>query len=143
MQGGRIKIEVIEGSIAELVINGDQSGRFGLQTLLDPIRMERPSRLATLERHLLLANERPGVRVTDTALEEIGTATGQFRLTVFVKNWQVDSSFGVDNLGSSSVGPWQSYASGAFNSYLAPGDSLALDLSTILTDPRQLASADV
>ena len=139
VQGGRIAIKVIEGSIAELVINGDDSGRFGLRTLLDPIRAERPSRLATLERHLLLANERSGVRVVDTALEEIGTATGTFRLVVFVKTWQVYSAFGIDNLGSSSVGPWQTYATGAFNSYLAPGDSVTLDLSTIPTDPRQLA----
>lgn len=138
VKGGRITITVIEGSIAELVVKGDEAGRFGLQALLDPICKERPSRLATLERQLLLANERSGVRVVDTALEEIGTATGNFRLVVFVNTWQVYSSFGIDNLGSSPVGPWQSYASGAFNSYLAPGDSLALDLSTIPTDPREL-----
>ncbi len=139
VQGGRITIKVIEGSIAELIVKGDDTGRFGLQAVLDPIRAERPSRLATLERHLLLANERAGVKVVDTAMEEIGTATGDFRLTVFVKTWQVFSSLGIDNLGSSSVGPWQTYATGTFNSYLAPGDSLALDLSTIPTDPRQLA----
>ena len=139
IRGGKITIKVIEGSIVDLAIKGDDTGRFGLQTLLDPIRAERPSRLATLERHLLLANERAGVRVADTALEEIGTATGNFRLVVFVKTWQVYTSWGIDNLGSSSVGPWQTYATGAFNSYLAPGDSLALDLSTVPTDPRQLA----
>jgi hemolysin activation/secretion protein len=139
IQGGRVTIKVIEGSIAELIINGDDTRRFGLPALLDPIRAERPSRLATLERHLLLANERAGVKVVDTALEEIGTATGNFRLTVSVKTWQVFTSWGIDNLGSSSVGPWQTYATGAFNSYLAPGDTLALDLSTIPTDPRQLA----
>src|SRR5207249_10007694 len=49
------------------------------------------------------------------------------------------TSFGVDNLGSSSVGPWQSYGTAAFNSYLAPGDSLVLNLSTTPGDPRQLA----
>ena len=48
-------------------------------------------------------------------------------------------SFGVDNLGSSAVGPWQTYATAAFNSYLAPGDTLAVNLSTIAKDPRELA----
>ncbi len=42
-------------------------------------------------------------------------------------------------MGSSSVGPWQSYATAAFNSYLTPGDSLAVNLSTTPGDPRQLA----
>ena len=37
---------------------------------------ERPSQLKTLERQLLLANHVPGVRVTDTALEEIGAHPG-------------------------------------------------------------------
>ena len=36
------------------------------------------ARLATLERQLMLINGRPGVRIEDTQLEEIGTASGQF-----------------------------------------------------------------
>ena len=88
---------------------------------------------------MLLINGRPGVRIEDTGLEEIGTASGRFRLTVYLKTWHLYTSFGVDNLGSSSVGPWQSYATAAFNSYLAPGDSLVLNLSTTPADPRQLA----
>ena len=88
---------------------------------------------------MLLINGRPGVRIADTALEEIGHATGRFRLIVYVKTWHIYTSFGLDNLGSSSVGPWQTYATGAFNSYLAPGDTLALNLSTTPGDPRELA----
>jgi hemolysin activation/secretion protein len=100
---------------------------------------ERPSRLATLERQLLLVNGRPGVRILDTGLEEIGTASGRFRLVVELKTWHLYTSFGVDNLGSRAVGPWQSYGTAAFNSYLAPGDSLVLNLSTTPGDVRQLA----
>jgi hemolysin activation/secretion protein len=109
--------------------------------MLEPVLAEQPSRLATLERQLFLINGRPGVRITDTALEEIGGATGRFRLTVYLKTWHVFTSFGLDNLGSSSVGPWQTYATGAFNSYLTPGDTLAVNLSTIANDPRQLGFA--
>jgi hemolysin activation/secretion protein len=106
--------------------------------MLSAVLAEQPSRLATLERHLLLINARPGVRIEDTAIEEIGTASGKFRLILSVKTWHVFTSFGVDNFGSSSVGPWQSYGTAAFNSYLAPGDSLVLNLSTTPGDPRQL-----
>ena len=107
--------------------------------MLAPVLAEHPSRLATLERKLLLINARPGVRIADTTLEEIGNASGRFRLTVFVKTWHIYTSFGIDNLGASPVGPWESYATVAFNSYLVPGDTLAVNLSTTPNDPRELA----
>src|SRR6267143_5128666 len=139
IRDGQVRLEVIEGSITEVALKGEGAERFGVRTLLDPVLAEQPSRLPTLERQLLLINGRPGVRIADTALEEIGVATGRFRLVVYLKTWQVYTSFGVDNLGSSAVGPWQSYATGAFNSYLLPGDTLALNLSTTPADPRELA----
>ena len=107
--------------------------------MLDPVLAEQPARLATLERQLLLINGRPGVRIEDTSLEEIGPASGQFRLIVILKTWHLYASLGLDNLGSSAVGPWQSYAAAAFNSYMIPGDTLAVNLSTTPGDPRQLA----
>ena len=139
IKGGQLRIQVIEGSITEVALKGEGAEQFGVRPMLDAVLAERPSRLATLERQLLLINGRPGVRIEDTALEEIGTASGHFRLILSLKTWHVFTSFGVDNLGSSSVGPWQSYGTAAFNSYLAPGDSLVLNLSTTPGDPRQLA----
>src|SRR5882757_436026 len=109
-----LRLQVIEGSITEVALKGEDVERFGLRPVLDPVVAEQPSRLATLERQLLLINGRPGVRIQDTALEEIATASGRFHLTVFLKTWHVYTSFGIDNLGSSSVGPWQSYATAAF-----------------------------
>lgn len=139
--GGRVRIQVIEGAIVEADVKGGGAEQFGVRPMLGPVLAEQPSRLATLERQLFLINGRPGVRITDTALEEIGGATGRFRLTVYLKTWHVFTSFGLDNLGSSSVGPWQTYATGAFNSYLTPGDTLAVNLSTIANDPRELGFA--
>ncbi|WP_128926955.1 ShlB/FhaC/HecB family hemolysin secretion/activation protein [Bradyrhizobium guangxiense] len=138
---GRIRIQVIEGAIVEAELKGDGAEQFGVRPMLGPVLAEQPSRLATLERQLFLINGRPGVRISDTALEEIGGATGRFRLIVYLKTWHVFSSFGLDNLGSSSVGPWQTYATGAFNSYLTPGDTLAVNLSSIANDPRELGFA--
>lgn len=139
IKGGHVRLQVIEGGVTEIAFKGEGAEQFGVRPMLSPVLAEQPSRLATLERQLLLINARPGVRVTDTELEEIGLGSGRFRLVVHLKTWRVFSSFGVDNLGSSSVGPWQTYAAGAFNSYLAPGDVLAVNLSTIANDPRQLA----
>lgn len=139
IQDGRIRLQVVEGGITEVVLKGEGAEQFGIRPMLNVVTAERPSRLATMERQLLLINGRPGVHIEDTALEEIGTTTGRFRLTVYLKAWHLFTSFGIDNLGSSSISPWQSYATAAFNSYLAPGDSLVVNLSTTPADPRQLA----
>lgn len=139
IRSGLLRVQVIEGSITELTLKAEGAEQFGVRPMLDAVLAEQPSRLATLERQLLLINGRPGVRIEDSAIEEIGTASGHFRLILSLKTWHVFTSLGVDNLGSSSVGPWQSYGTAAFNSYLAPGDSLVLNLSTTPGDPRQLA----
>jgi len=135
---GRVRIQVIEGSITEVTLKGDGAEQFGVRPLLDPVLAEHPSRLATLERQLLLINGWPGVRIADSAIEEIGGAAGSFRLVLTLKTWHIYTSQGLDNLGSAAVGPWQAYAAAAFNSYLRPGDTLAVNLSTIANDPREL-----
>jgi hemolysin activation/secretion protein len=138
IKNGRIRIRVIEGKIAEIVVKGERAEQFGIRPLLDAIAAEHPSRLKTLERYLLLLNERPGVRVADTTLEEIGTATGSFRLTVYVETWRVYTALALDNWGASGVGPLQSYLTTAFNSYFISGDTLGLDLSTTPDATREL-----
>jgi hemolysin activation/secretion protein len=139
IQDGRVRIQVVEGGIIDVVLKGEGAEQFGVRSLLNPVIAEQPSRLATLERQLMLINTRPGVRITDTALEEVGTASGRFRLIVSLQTWHLYTSLGLDNLGSAAVGPWQSYATAAFNSYLVPGDTLAVNLSTTPGDVRQLA----
>ena len=136
---GRVHIQVVEGSITEVALKGEGAEQFGVRPLLDPVLAEHPSRLATLERQLLLINGWPGVRIADSAIEEIGRTTGRFRLVLTLKTWHIFASQGLDDLGSAAVGPWQGYAAAAFNSYLRPGDTLAVNLSTIANDPRELA----
>lgn len=138
---GRIRVDVIEGSIAELVIKGDGAETFGVRAALQPALAEQPSRLDTLQRQLLLLNDRPGLRILDTELEEIGTATGRFRLVVKVQTWRVYLSVGLDNFGSAAVGPWQAYSTTAFNSVAVAGDTMAINLSTVPTNTSELAFA--
>jgi hemolysin activation/secretion protein len=135
---GRVHIQVIEGSITEVNLRGDGAEQFGVRPMFNAVLAEHPSRLATLERQLLLVNNLPGVRIIDSSLEEIGGTTGHFRIVVQLKTWHVYAFTGLDNLGSSSVGPWQAYATAAYNSLLTPGDTLAVNLATIANDPRQL-----
>ncbi len=135
---GHVRIQVIEGSITEVSLQGDGAEQFGVRPLLNVVLAECPSRLATLERQLLLINGWPGVHITDSAIEELGGNSGRFRLVLSLKTWHVYAWAGADNLGSAAVGPWQTYATGAFNSYFTPGDTLAVNLSTVANDPREL-----
>ena len=138
IKNGHIRIRVIEGTIAEIVLKGEGAEQFGLRPLLAAITAERPARLETLERRLLLVNDRPGVRITDTALEEIGTASGRSRLIVTVETWHVFTALGLDSWGTPAVGRLQSYSVSSLNSYLVAGDMLGLNLSTIPNAPREL-----
>jgi hemolysin activation/secretion protein len=128
---GHLTIRVIEGSIVQIRMVGDQTDRFGVRKVLEPILKERPSRLKTVERQLLLANVRPGVHIADTAIEEIGSSTGHFRLIVTVKTWGLFAAFGIDDLGTYAIGPLQSYATTSLNSLVFSGDSLAFSASTV------------
>jgi hemolysin activation/secretion protein len=138
IESGRIRIQVIEGAIADIVLKGAGAEQFGIRELLSPLLVECPARLATLERQLLLANDRPGVHITDTAIEEIGTASGRFRLVVDLETWHVFQSYGLDNWGTPAVGPLELYSTSALNSFLLPGDTLGLNLSNTPDKPHEL-----
>ena len=135
---GSLRVRVIEGSIRDIVLIGDDTDRFGVRRFLDPLLHEQPSRLPTFERKLMLINDLPGVRVADTQIEEIGTATGQFRLIVKLDTWRIFMSQGFDNTGAAPTGPWQAYSSTSFNSYVTKGDTLNVSVSTIPNESREL-----
>src|SRR4029077_8001720 len=92
INAGTIRIRVIEGSIAVVDLKGEGAEEFGVRQMLAPVLAEQPSSRPTLERRLLLVNARAGVRIEDTTLDEIGEASGRFRLTVSVKTWHVYAS---------------------------------------------------
>jgi hemolysin activation/secretion protein len=141
LENGRVRLQVIEGAIVDITLKGNGAEQFGIGSLLQPITDEHPARLKTLERQLLLVNERPGVRITDTALEEIGAASGRFRLVVSVETWRIYTAQALDNLGTPAVGTLQAYSASAFNSYLVKGDSLGVNLSTVPDTPSELGFA--
>lgn len=138
LAGGVLRVAIIEGAIAEIAVKGDPEGTFGVEAVLSPVSQEAPSRRSTLERQLLQLNERAGVRVTDTTLDEIAPSSGRFRLTVTVQNWRAYAAAGIDNFGSRAVGPWQGSANVALNSIVLPGDTLAISGSTVPNSTREM-----
>jgi hemolysin activation/secretion protein len=139
VQSGRIRIAVIEGSVTKIEVKGDRAAEFGVERLLKPIVGETPSLLSTFERHLLLASNLPGVRIVDSALDEIGSMTGNFRLTLTVQTSRASAGVAADNLGSSSVGPGEAFLTSTLNSALVPGDGFAAAASTVPNNPDELS----
>jgi hemolysin activation/secretion protein len=131
VQGGRLRIRVIEGAIADVRIKGNDVKKYGLASHFKALARERPSRLKTVERALLLANDVPGLRISDAAFEELRSGSGKFRLIVSVETWSVFISSGIDNFGTDAAGPLQSFSSVYFNSALIAGDALGLSASTV------------
>jgi len=139
IQGGRIRIQVIEGSITDIVVKGDRAERFGVRKVLAPIATEQPSRRATMQRALLLVNDLPGARIADSAIEEIGTGSGHFRLTVTVETWTNYTAVSLDNRGTEATGPLQAFLASSFNSNVVPGDTFGVNISTVPNMPQELA----
>lgn len=139
IRDGRIRILVIEGVIEDVVVKGPGKDLAVVRAMLAPAAAERPAQRKTLERVLLNVNDLPGFRVADTALEEIGSASGRFRLHVTIEAWKIYWSQGIDNFGSHAVGPLQAYTSLALNSVIVGGDTLAVAGSTVPDDTTALS----
>lgn len=136
---GRVQIRVVEGHIDEVAFEGADGGLYGADQLLAAVKAERPLRLATLERGLLVVSDTPGIAIKDTMLKEVGQASGRFRLTLLLEAWRHSVSVEVDNRGTADIGPLQSFISGAAHSALIKGDVWALNVMTIPDTPEELA----
>ena len=138
IEDGRVVMQVAEGHVAEVVLEGPARDWFIARDILDPITRERPVRIATLERQMLLLSDLPGIQIKDAALKELGTGSGHFRLTVTAQFARALASVDLDNRGSPQSGPWQSFNTVALNAVLRPGDTLVVNGATAANDPRQL-----
>lgn len=127
---GTVRIRVIEGYIGEVAVAGADAVSFGIDSQLAGLMAERPLRQRTLERHLLLVNDIPGVKVIDAVLDELGDYSGRFRLTVRVETWGVYVAAALQNRGTPAVGRVEGSVSTALNSLVTAGDTIGLGVST-------------
>jgi len=120
--GGALRISVTEGYIAEVKLDGD-IGPAGTQVLrfLNRITEERPVRISTLERYLLLANDVPGVTVK-SVLQRSATDAAAVTLVARVSRRVFDGLLTADNRAFRLTGPEQLLAVGSFNSFTQFGE---------------------
>jgi hemolysin activation/secretion protein len=138
---GVLKIHAIEGYVAAVSPDGIDQAEADAQ--FAATFAERPARLATFERALLLLADRYGHRVTTSQLaaDPSDPSRYTFKLAVDIDPfvWRL---YG-DNRGTEAHGPEQAYAWVAWNALFGAPDRLAVSLFTTPTDTSELVYADV
>ncbi len=119
---GRVRIRVLEGFISNVTVEGDLGAVEELVTsYLKIVTEERPIRLATLERALLLANDIPGVSVSGL-LQPSATELGAAELVASTDRKKFDGLLVIDNYGDDFTGRWETALGLSSNSFTSFGE---------------------
>ncbi|WP_439815241.1 ShlB/FhaC/HecB family hemolysin secretion/activation protein [Zavarzinia sp. CC-PAN008] len=136
-EGGIFRIRVIEGFVETVSIEGDIGPvRDLVERTMANVREERPVRLETLERYLLLVNDIPGIFATST-LRPSQTAQGGSELVVDVTHIPFAGYASVSNRGSRFTGPWGAAASAEIDSLTAYGERVGLLAFSTFSDEQR------
>lgn len=120
---GRIRLRVYEGSISNVVVEGDAGPVMDqARAYLGKISNKQAVNLRDIERYLLLTQDIPGVKTK--AVMRPGKEPGVAELVVQVTRKWGDLLHQVDNRGSKFTGPMQNLLTGALNSFTPLGERL-------------------
>jgi hemolysin activation/secretion protein len=126
IEGGVVQIDVIEGFVDRVAIQGQVRGpRKLLNVYRKGLLKSRPLKAKDLERYLLLVDDLPGVSVK-SVLTPSKFKQGATNLTLILNNKGYDGSFGADNRGTKFNGPYQINAGLSSNSLLRNYERIGL-----------------
>jgi len=135
---GVLRLRVIEGYIEDVVFKGNKPGRSALfDAWVGRITAERPLKLSTLERNLLLMAGIPGLTVTP-GVKEKDAERGAYILEIGLKHSKIDGFATFDNRGTTTIGPLQLYTGLNFNSVIGLLERTQLAVFTIPLTPKEL-----
>jgi hemolysin activation/secretion protein len=130
---GRFQLKVLEGYIDDIELEGDLGLVQSLvQGYLDRILEERPLRLATLERILLLVDDVPGLQISSVLRPSPGQV-GAAQLLTRVERKAADGLAVIDNYGNEFSGIVQTALGGSLNAFTPWGERLTL--VGLISDP--------
>ncbi len=134
---GVYRIQVIEGYVTNVVLEGDIGNSRGLvERYLNRILDSRPVNIADIERYLLLMNDLPGISGTGV-LRPSGADVGAAELVVTAQRKRVDGFALVDNRGSEFTGEEGAAVGLSANSFTPFGEQTELVLFSALEDQEQ------
>lgn len=131
IDNGKVRLQVIEGFIDQINIDGDASSRSKdvVYKMAQKIAKKRPLNASDLERYLLLMNDIPGFTVT-SVLSPSTTQPGAADIDLFVEQNPYEITSQIDNRGSRYLGPLQATVAGRLNSFFGRGDSIDVQIAT-------------
>lgn len=139
--GGVLTIRVVEGFIERIEAPDVDPPVRPVTAYTKPVLAERPVKLATIERALLLINDLPGITLMDSSLSP-GSAPGANVLTLKLKRKAVDGTVYLDNRGTPSSGRLQTWLSAGVNGAFGLGERFQVGLFTIPDEPKELVYAE-
>jgi hemolysin activation/secretion protein len=135
VKDGVFTIKVVEGYVTNVQIEGaDPKTRRHVKALLGHVQGERPLRLASIERGLLLANDLPGVTATGV-LRPAPDTPGASDLVVSTDQPKFTGGLAADNRGSRFSGIWTVSGDAEVNSLIFGGDQL---MGAVTLSPNSL-----
>jgi hemolysin activation/secretion protein len=140
--GGAVRLQVIEGFIDRVEVQGSHaSARDAAAKLLVPTGAQRPLRLPTLERGVLLSRDILGGTV-ETALAPSAATFGAADLTVTLEPRPFQGFVSIDNRASRLLGPWALRAGGSLFGQLGLNERVDVQVATS-PDAEQLRFGQV
>jgi len=132
-QNGQLVIRVFEGYISDVLIEGEIGPvQQRVSAYLENLPRERPLKLKTLERYLLLSRDVPGVDV-DGVLRPSPDHLGAAQLVATVNRKSFDALAVVDNIGSTFTEEWEAAISISSNSFSSLGERVTF--TGLVSDP--------
>jgi hemolysin activation/secretion protein len=137
VKDGVFTIRIVEGFVADTVVEGGSAETRALvKHYLEPVLRDKPLRLHTIERALLIANDIPGVTATGV-LRPSSTVPGASDLAVTVNAPDVTGGLSTNNRGSHISGLWTVTGTAAYNDIFGD-DQLSGSVTAAPNGLRQL-----
>jgi hypothetical protein len=142
VEGGTLQVQVLEGYIGDIFVDGpNPSSTRLIEKLMASVPKERPARFSSLERHMLLINDIPGLAGT-TVLQQ-GRALGSSELLVSAVKVPNQYRATLSNTSAELVGPLSYSLGGTFSQPFGKPGALDLTLSSAGQQMRELRSVSV
>lgn len=127
IDGGRVKLQVIEGVIGQITVEGAANDRERalIEAYADRARVSTPMNVADLEQAILIINDVAGVSAR-SILSPSATDTGAADLRIVLEHKLYDGLVSLDNYGSRYLGQYEATGALAFNSLLGLSERIGI-----------------
>lgn len=129
---GIVQLQIIEGYVDEVIVEGaTQDQRDYLAHAAERIKAEKPLNAKTLERYLLLANDRFAIKVTSTLRASEKTPAASTLILKVNSAPMIDGGVNLDNRGTLAVGRTQLNSDLSVNGLLGRASKSTLGYATV------------